>query len=342
MHSPADTSSHTQEPGSRVASITVTYNGAASIRRHLQSLRAQTHRLHEIVVVDNASSDDTRRLVADEFPEVTLVELGNNVGVAGGLAAGINYAVQKKQYDWIWTFDQDSVPAPDALEQLLTAFDDLSPDNDSVALLAPTCRHSSSGMSYPALSWLGSGFAPSELPTAHDVDFVDMVISSGSLIRSSVVDKVGLPREDFFIDFVDYEYCLRLRKYGFRIALVRDAVLEHSIGSPAMITFLGTEKSWADHASWREYYMARNEIFTIWQYRPFLATKFFVLRRLAQHALGILLFGSEKLACLTMICRGVIDGLTGRLGIRYLPHQSRTFETVAHPLRPASLVEKSQ
>ncbi len=339
MHSPVDTS--LLRPSVSVASITVTYNGAAAIRLHLESLRAQTCRLAEIIVVDNASTDNTRQLVEAEFPEVTFIHLPDNVGVAGGLAAGLKCAALTKRYDWVWTFDQDSMPAPDALAQLLSAFENSGQD-DSLAMVAPVCRHTETGMSYPALVWRGYRFALSEPSPTCDVGFVDMVISSGSLIRSSAVTEVGLPNEDFFIDFVDYEYCLRLRKHGFRIAVVRKAILEHSIGSPTTFTIFGRKTSWADHDPWREYYMTRNEIFTIWRHRPRLATKLFVLHRLAHHAIGIILFGKQKSACLRMIARGTFDGLAGRLGIRYLPHQSKPRKSAAPPLRSASFPRKAQ
>ena len=340
MHSLVDTSS--RRAPTRVASVTVTYNGAAVLRPHLESLRAQTCQLDEIVVVDNASSDETRQLMADEFPEVTLIALPNNVGVGGGLAAGLEYAALKKRYEWVWTFDQDSIPAPDALERLLSAFEQASGENEVLAIIAPMCRNSETGMSYPPLSWQGSGFAPSEWAPSDNTHLVDMVISSGSLIRSSAIAEVGLPRQDFFIDFVDYEYCLRLRRYGFRIGVVSEATLEHSIGSPASFSLLGQEKSWADHAPWREYYMARNEIFTIWQYCPNFATKLFVFRRLAQHALGIMLCGQNKFECMRMITRGVFDGLAGRLGIRYLPRQPEVTKPRPQAIRPEPFARKAQ
>jgi rhamnosyltransferase len=151
------------------------------------------------------------------------------------------------------------------------------------------------------------------------ITFVDCVISSGSLIRREGVEAVGLPRVDFFMDFVDYEYCLRLRRHGFRVAIVRDSILDHEIGELKTFNILGRKKYWGDHAPWREYYMARNETFTIWKNYPQFATKLSVLRRLLHHALGIVLFGKRKLSCLTMMWRGFHDGRAGRLGKRVLP-----------------------
>lgn len=324
MRLPAETRAADQvakkEPCS-VASVTVAYNGAGRLREHLESLKRQRRKLDEIVVVDNASTDDTLELLAKEYPEVTVLPLPENGGVGGGLAAGLAYA--EKKHDWVWTFDQDSIPSDDALERLLKGLQELGREQAGTAILAPVCANSAAGMRYPGLSWRGSRFVASEGSADEPVHFVDMVITSGSLVRAAALREAGLPRGDFFMDFVDYEHCLRLRRHGFRIAVVRDSVLDHAIGSPSTFRILGRIKSWADHAPWREYYMARNETFTMWRYSPVFGTTFgtkcFVLYRLSHHAAGILLFGKRKGECLRMIARGFLDGRAGRLGRRFGP-----------------------
>ena len=323
-----------------IASVTVAYNGASVLRQHLASLRGQSRALDEIVVVDNASTDETLHLLASEYPQVTVLHQPTNGGVGGGLAAGLAYAALEKQYDWVWIFDQDSVPSPDALERLLCGLQHLHEAKDRTAILAPVCVHPETGMSYPALSWRSARFVTVPASTAQPVTFVDMVISSGSLMRREAVEEAGLPRRDFFIDFVDYENCLRLRRHGFQIAVVNDSTLEHAIGTPTTFNILGRDISWADHAPWREYYMARNEVFTIWQYHPRLATKAFVFYRLVQHALGVLLFGKRRLECLRMMGRGVLDGRAGRLGIRFLPEMETHRASITSPVQTGSFVGK--
>ncbi len=304
--------------GRSIASVTVVYNGANVLQRHLESLKAQTRAIDEIVVVDNSSTDNAREVLATEFPEVSVVSMPYNTGVGGGLAAGFEYALKRK-FDWIWIFDQDSAPAPDALENLLAGLQHLGEQQDLTAVLAPICWHPDTGLRYPGLSWQRWGFAPDIAPAGQSTAFVDMVISSGSLMKASAIAEVGLPRSDFFMDFVDYEYCLRLRRHGFLIAVIGSSILEHAIGTPARLNFFGRQKSWTDHSPWREYYMTRNEIFTIWRYDPRFFTKAFVLYRFLHHACGILLLGKRKTECLQMIWRGFRDGLAGRLGIRILP-----------------------
>jgi rhamnosyltransferase len=119
------------------------------------------------------------------------------------------------------------------------------------------------------------------------------------------------------MDFVDYEHCLRLRRHGFKIAVVRDSHLDHVLGSPSKFKILGRTTFWTDHAPWRVYYRFRNEVFIVWQYYPKWINKGFTLCRLVRYAVALLLFGKRKVECLGMMYRGFLDGRMGRLGIRF-------------------------
>jgi rhamnosyltransferase len=304
---------------SSIASVTVAYNGASVLQRHLDGLRKQTRKLDEIVVVDNASTDATTNLLRSKYPEVTLLGQGENKGVGGGLASGLSYAALNGRHDWVWLFDQDSVPKPDALERLLVALPELE-SAEHIGILASRCVHSESGMTFPGLSWQGGKLLQTPSPQ-QNISFSDSVITAGTLIRSEALRTVGLPRADFFIDFIDHEHCFRLRRHGFSIAVIRDSVLEHAIGEPRKINILGWTKFWTDHAPWREYYMTRNLVFTIWHDYP--QARAFIGYCLVKRVVGMVLFGQRKLACLTMMCRGLLDGRAGRLGIRFLPDESQ-------------------
>jgi len=300
-----------------IASLTVAYNGGEVLERHLDALRRQTQKIDEIVVVNNASTDDTLDLLAAKFPEVTVLNLSTNGGVGGGFAAGLDYAAITKKYDWVWLFDQDSVPAADGLELLLAGLQHLHGDAASIAILAPVSADPETKMTCPGLSWQGGRIVKISTDSNRPITLVDLVISSGSLVRREALAAVGLPRADFFMDFVDYEHCLRLRRHGFKIAVVRDSHLDHVLGAPTTFNILGHTTHWTDHAPWRIYYMTRNEVFTIWQYYSRWRNKAFLCLRLARYVFFLLLLGKRKLACLGMMYHGWLDGRAGRLGIRF-------------------------
>lgn len=322
MSSPVDVShreeSKAQKTGTySVASVTVAYNGSSILPRQIDALKKQTRKLDEIVVVDNASSDDTLKLLAAQYPEVTVISLPQNIGVGGGYSSGLSRTVEK--HDWIWLLDGDSIPQPDGLEKLLGALDHLGSDAERISILAPLCINAETGHVYPALMWKNGWHYEDGKKLVGPAVFVDSVISSGTLLKSDAAKKVGFPRSDFFIDFVDHEYCFRLRRAGYSIAMIPASRLDHSIGEFRNRDFMGLHKRWIDHAPWREYYMARNEIFTIWEYHPDWRSKSSTIGRLLRRTLEILLFRREKAARFRMIAQGVRDGFAGRLGIRHLP-----------------------
>lgn len=302
-----------------MASVTVAYNGEGVLEHNLEAIRHQARGVDEIIVVDNASRDDTVALLRSKYPEVTVLNLPENRGVGGGLAAGLAYAALRKKYDWVWIFDQDSAPEPGALQQLLGGLHHLNSTEESTAVLAPQCVHPHTGMTTYGLAWRGARLLPTSPEQDQPITFMDTAITSGCLIRRSAIEAVGLPRADFFMDFVDHEHCLRMRRSGFNIVVVRDSRIHHALGEPSKFSFLGRTVYWSDHAPWREYYMTRNRVYTLWRYYSLPAIKVLELYGLIRHAMEILLFGKHKAACLRMMYHGFTDGRAGRLGIRSFP-----------------------
>jgi len=305
---------------SSIASVTTAYNAARVLPRHLQALTQQTRSLQEIVVVDNASSDNTDKLLAEQYPEVTVFRLPENLGAAGAWSAGLEYAALQKRHDWVWTFDDDSVPQANALELLLNGIEELESSNPDIGMVAPLPVHAETGTYYPPLLWRDGFVKPSEELLSQPVWFADLVIASGCLVRREVVEKVGLPRSDFFMDFIDFEYCLRIRDAGYKIAVISCAKSAHEIGNARKVWLPGYTPIWPDHAPWREYYIARNMAYAGWWLYPSPRLKRFVFRHLSRHAGGVLLFGTNKLACLRKMAQGFCDGRKAVLGIRFRPN----------------------
>jgi GT2 family glycosyltransferase len=300
--------------------VTVVYNAERALPQQIDVLLRQTHPLREIVVVDNASTDGTAAMLTERYPQVTVLRMPENIGQAGGWAAGLSYAALRKRYDWIWTFDNDSVPEIDTLEALLDGVDTLGSE---VGIVAPMPIHRDTATCYMPYLWRNGFVKPSVELLDRPIWFADMVIASGCLIRRDVVEKIGLPRADFFIDFVDFEYCLRARSHGYKIAVIGRAKLGHEIGNGRKIHVLGYKRLWINQPPFREYYISRNLTYLAWWLQPNIAVKRSVIRHLVSHMGGVALFSSRKLACLIRMVQGFHDGLRGRLGIRLRPGADR-------------------
>jgi GT2 family glycosyltransferase len=303
-----------------VASVTTAYNSAGALARHIDALLAQKRPLQEIIVVDNASRDGTSALLAGRYPQVTVLRMPENLGTGGALAAGLRYAGSERKHDWIWMFDQDSVPAPGALDLMLQESRQLNENEIGMLAALPVDKNTETS-STPWL-WRNKFVKPAAELLKQPIFFADLVITSGSMVRREVVEKIGFPRSDFFIDFVDYEYCLRARSHGYKIAVITRAYLYHEVGKSHKVRFfLGRRHLWSEHSPFREYYYSRNLAYSVWWLYPSLAAKGFFVLHLMRRAIGVLLFGPERLVSLRRMLQGFVDGCRASLGVRFLPNQ---------------------
>jgi rhamnopyranosyl-N-acetylglucosaminyl-diphospho-decaprenol beta-1,3/1,4-galactofuranosyltransferase len=306
-----------------VASLTTAYNAERALPRQIESLLGQTRSLQEIIVVDNASTDGTAAMLAARYPQVTVLRMPENLGAAGAWAAGLSYAALEKRHGWVWTFDDDSVPQSDALEVLLGGVRDLEAEHPDIGIAAGLAVNAATGDLYKPVLWRDDFVQPPAAVLGQANWFADLVIASGCLVRRDVVERVGLPRADFFMDIFDFEYCLRARSAGYKVAVINAARVVHEIGNARKIRLPGYRRLWTRQAPWREYYISRNLFYLAWWLYPNLRTKRAIVRYLTVHAVQIALFGTRKLDCLTKMARGVRDGHRGALGIRFRPEGTR-------------------
>src|SRR5574337_1711230 len=118
----------------RVLAHVHTMNDAAFIEQALDGLRRQTRPPDAILIVDNASTDGTLDRAFAE--NVAIVRNPENLGTSGAVRIGFAYALSHG-FDWIWVFDADTVPEPQALEKLIGFFERLAPaEQDEVCFLA--------------------------------------------------------------------------------------------------------------------------------------------------------------------------------------------------------------
>jgi GT2 family glycosyltransferase len=306
--------------GVSIASVTTAYNSAQELVQHLEALLQQKRPLQEIIVVDNASTDETSSLIAVRYPHVTLLRMAENQGTGGALATGLAYAALEKKHDWIWMFDQDSVPGSDALKLMLDEARHLDSASSEIGVLATLPVNPNMEVSSTPWLWRNRFVKPPAEFLNSPILYADMVITSGSMVRREVIEKIGLPRSDFFIDFVDYEYCLRARSHGYKIVVITRAKLHHQVGKARTLRFLlGRKHLWSEHRPFREYYYSRNITYSVWWLYPSLPAKGFLLLHLMRHGISVLLIGSEKLDCLKKMVQGFWDGRRASLGIRFRP-----------------------
>ncbi len=266
-----------------------------------QRLLAVLPQVTALVVVDNTPGGAcARRLQALEVDGVCihLIENLENVGIAAALNQGVDYALEL-HYSWVLTLDQDTQCYPDMVAILMRVYAVCTPKPVVV------------GGNYvdPRKGALTVG---ASAEGAHRE--VKTVITSGSLVNARLAYEMGGFREDYFIDQVDHEFCLRVRSHGGLVVISRQPVMTHSVGGAGgvWVPFLGILPA---HPPLRKYYIARNSVViiaTYWRREPG-----WCLRRSVRLVLGLCLMAileEQKLAKVRAFAAGVVDGIFRRMG----------------------------
>lgn len=282
-----------------ICAVVVTYHPDDGVLHNLAAIRPQVQGL---VVVDNGSSEEKRnrlRLAAREV-EFTLIENGDNLGIAAALNIGAKWA-ESEGYNWVALFDQDSTAPPTFVDTMCHAYN-TNRRGDRVALLVPRYIDSRLGIPLPAIY-------------AEDGS-LQVAMTSGSLMPIAIFSQEGWFEESLFIGGVDYEYCLRLRSKGYSVEECTEAVLLHA---PADFTECRLNGSrlfrTSNYSAERRYYRDRNNIWMMRKYCTrypafFLSTLFSSLK----DCLKILLAENDKRRKVFHMVLGVRDGLLGKMG----------------------------
>jgi rhamnosyltransferase len=241
-----------------VASIVVTYNPEMCSFERALSAHAAT-RADLLIIIDNNSNNanEIEKVVKEVLhSRATFLSQTENCGIAAAQNIGITCA-RETDCTHVVLFDQDSQPSPDIIKNLLEDESQLIATGVRVGAIGPSFRDPRTGSYAPMMRIVGPMIKKVRHKCGTEPVEVSFIIASGSLIRIDVLNRVGTMNEDFFIDVVDIEWCLRARSQGFKIFVSTKAVMTHMIGDTREYS-LGREIS--IHAPLRRYYMARNWI----------------------------------------------------------------------------------
>ena len=222
----------------------VLYNPDDTVKANILSYTALAKKIY---LIDNSTCvvdwiDELRKHANIEY-----LSMHGNQGIAAALNTGARQAI-KDGAEFLMTMDQDSRFSPDVFKVYIDEAWKIFMGNDKVAVC---------GINYDGYSQ----------KTNSDVEVADEVITSGMIIRLDVMKKVGFFIEELFIDYVDYEYCYRIRKNGYVCMMINKCKLQHQIGGMNPIVKYGIHfKNHNEHNSVRQYYMARNAIYVIAKY----------------------------------------------------------------------------
>jgi rhamnosyltransferase len=235
-----------------------------------------------------------------------LLRLGENRGIADAQNVGIQWA-RNREAEFVLLMDQDSIPAPDMAEKLISAIS----EQPSPAAAGPRYLDERQDNPPPFIRVRGLRLERCACSTEESVVPVDYLIASGCLIPMSVLDKVGGMRNDLFIDYVDIEWGLRARRHGFQSYGVCSAHMQHSLGENPIKFF---SKNIPLHSPLRHYYHFRNALLLYKEPWVPLNWKLVDGWRLCLKYVFYSLFAKPCMAHWRMMTLGVWHGLAGKTG----------------------------
>ncbi|MFD1557815.1 glycosyltransferase [Paraburkholderia silviterrae] len=209
-----------------VAAVVVTHNRPELLANALKALSAQTCALQSLIVVDNASAPETAQVLRG-FVQVDVLRLEQNVGGAGGFAAGVEHAMRQGA-DWMLLLDDDAMAAPDLVEQLLAALPEMRAQRVG-ALCTAVVEFGRLAVMHRRYFDPKTLREPAVASERYGEPFVKVDTASfvGFLLNTEAVREIGLPNASFFLAYDDTEYSLRLGSAGWSIWLVPKASVTH-------------------------------------------------------------------------------------------------------------------
>ena len=211
--------------------VVITYNPDWGFR---DRIKRYVEIVDKTIIVDNGSVQDVSQYIPEGLNKhFIIVKSPQNRGIAWGLNQGVLYA-KNHGFLYLLTFDQDSLP----IREILNCYADV-------------LRHVSD------VGLIGTSFTEKKAIMPSHVTYRSQktLITSGTLHPVTIFDEVGLYDEQLFIDSVDFDFVLRVKK-KFHVLRVNEPLIYHELGLP--VTKYGISSS--NHNAIRRYYMARKHV----------------------------------------------------------------------------------
>ncbi|MFL2145235.1 hypothetical protein [Desemzia sp. FAM 24101] len=262
-----------------------------NIDQFISNINCYIGNIDKLIIWQNSSIDvHTKDLIRQKTNAKKIVFRGNGENI--GLPIAINNVLSEfgNSYEYLLTMDQDSRWLN--FEEYMKAIEENKDKNQRIGIYGPQI------------------ITKYSCPNSASEDIVDHVITSGAMYRIEIFRKIGGFREDYFIDALDEEICLRARKNKIETLKVNKGVLFQEFGDTVEKTFFGKKFFYMKHSSFRNYYIVRNHIYLLKEYNMNFEKKNQIIQSyIIRQAIKILLFDESKLSKLNNIYKGIIDGI---------------------------------
>jgi len=205
--------------------VLLNWNGGRDTIECLNSLANLQYSNYQVVVIDNGSSDDSVARIRRASPDVEIFQTEKNLGFAGGCNVGIRYALGKN-VEYVWLLNNDAAAHPEALEAMV----ETAESDPRIAAVGSAIYSATDPKTL--LVWGGGhinfilGRSRHFVTPVRD-DKIQFLTGASLLLRASALLSVGLLDDNFFMYWEDADYCFRLRRAGWRLAVAGKSIVWH-------------------------------------------------------------------------------------------------------------------
>lgn len=281
--------------------VIVTYHPEAATLELIDACLQQTP---HVVVIDNGSPASEIVEAIATRPGLHVKRLERNRGLAAAQNEGIRHA-EAAGCHRVMFFDQDTQLPDGFIARMNQVFDRLEAQGERVGILGPNYfdRNTREDAHYARLT--STGFDDIMLSDGQTAE-VSFIISSGSLMNVSLFRQTGYFRDDFFIDQVDTEFCLRVASLGYRVFATAEAKIIHTIGNRTKHRLLFLTIKPNHHSARRKFFIFRNGVKSLMLYGSrFPGFRKLMIFRLIHDLLAVLCFEQEKWTKLRAVWHGL-------------------------------------
>jgi len=221
----------------KIGVVVLNWNNVPDTIQCVLSVDGQTYKHYEVIIVDNGSDIDSISQLYQKFPDLTIISTGRNLGYAGGNNIGIRHFLNKSGIDAILILNNDVILMQTALQELVTTLD----LNEAIKLVAPTT------ISFnvpPKVIECGARFNPNngnqnrlyQGASLEDLEGlipfdVDIAPGCAFLAHRDLFLNVGFLPENYFLYFEETDWCLDVKRSGYRIVCQPKALIKHKNAS---------------------------------------------------------------------------------------------------------------
>lgn len=242
----------------KILAIVVTYNRLALLKQCLEALLSIQEPPFDILIVDNASSDDTKEYLSS-LTNVQTLTLETNLGGAGGFHMGFKYAYEHG-YDYLWAMDDDTLPNNDSLRELCKA---ALEDNEEHSFYASLVYASDGKLAQMNNCLLVEGGISTQKKDIESKDSYPILTATfvSFFMKVSYLKEYGLPIKEMFLWSDDTEFTSRMCKRAPGLLITKSKVLhqvKENVGTD--LRFISLERLDRMRMNIRNrYYIARRD-----------------------------------------------------------------------------------